>query len=168
MDKLMKQFVAMCLLALMCSCTSKSDNEAVDPPYIEETEMNPADSESPKQTKEHNHEAIEMFLTKFYSEYIFLVATSVDGTAIRKLRESVCTPELITRINAPTIDYDPLIDAQDAHESSVESLKVKQCGTDNDNYCVSYRSEYDGSITEIQLRVEEVKGQLKITDIVGL
>lgn len=113
---------------------------------------------------------IRDMLKEFYKIYI----TQIDKGPINRKKENsikkkYCTTRLLEAIkNDKELDYDPLIDAQDADIESLKTLSIKKNIGIASGYIVTYESssKYDNyEKTSIKLTVVKEKDGYKIDSV---
>lgn len=80
-----------------------------------------------------------------------------------------CDPKLIARNDAAfeneELDYDPFINAQDADESMRDSVLVKPVENSNNQYEVSFKSDYSDDMITVLVTVGVIDGKAKIVKL---
>lgn len=107
---------------------------------------------------------VEM-LESFYKEYIPLVENSIDPSEIESLQAQYCTKLFIQTMKEWGLDYDPLINAQDASAESINSLTVKRVSNRERTFYVSYIYPENANPNEIIITLEIVDGIYLISNI---
>jgi hypothetical protein len=104
-----------------------------------------------------NNPTIQM-LKHFYRSYMTEISDD-NGRMMEKrldsIRKEYCTPIFIKRLADDSLDYDPLINAQDADKRWLKTLVIKKDTTKPNRYRVSYSDGYHPTI--IHLKVIEDK-----------
>jgi len=161
------KFISAIILALFFSGCSFEQNNI----EVKKGDINQSDSLTNPTVDNYENSlpdsVIVEFLNDFYTEYITLFANYIGIEPLVKCREAVSDKKLIEKINNSDIDYDPFLNAQDAHEESVKSLEIAKCD-EPDIFCISYLTGYMDKRSDIKLRVAIIEGEPKIVDIIGL
>lgn len=143
--------ILICLLSLSCNNKQKSQDSIAS---VTETQI---DNNTPKE-----------IITDFYRQYIALQdspPSAENRTSIGSILKKYLTKELISQIEKASLDYDPLINAQDVSLSWLKTLKVKEIDSFRKEYSVCYLNAYNNSIKCINLKVNKVDSTYKISDI---
>jgi len=115
-----------------------------------------------------NDSTPEEIIIDFYQQYIKLQDTppsAENRTRIDAVLKKYLTKALISRIRKASLDYDPLINAQDVSIGWLKTLKVHKKNLPQSEYSICYVSTYDSTTKCIDLKVDKVDGVYKISDV---
>ena len=116
------------------------------------------------QTKNEEEKKLSMLRT-FYTNYITAISEGPIESS-DSIRNSFCTQSLITQINKDdNLDYDPLINAQDADKRSLKTLKIRRDSLLKDWYIVKYSENHSQQTVKIKLMVVKENDNYKIDSI---
>ncbi|HTY09305.1 MAG TPA: hypothetical protein VMF29_09095 [Candidatus Edwardsbacteria bacterium] len=114
--------------------------------------------------KQPSDEQVINLLKSFYIEYITeLGAGSPDFEKLKAMRRKYCTTSLLRRMYK--LDYDPIVDAQDANIGWLHTLKVEKDSQNCSWYKASYVDTYDGTKKVIELKIVRDGEMYKIDTI---
>jgi hypothetical protein len=114
-------------------------------------------------------DAASAMLRNFYTDYIiaFSDMSEVTEEKLSALKQQYCTTALITKIYKDVengLDYDPILNAQDAGSGSSQTLAIVKDPEQDNVYAVSY-AQYDTTRNTIQCRVVQQNGIYKVDAI---
>lgn len=108
-------------------------------------------------------------LRKFYTAYISEIANNEGNEKqLQKLKQQFCTNALIKKIENAELDYDPIINAQDADTAWLKSLEISKDKQKELTYTISYIDIYDQKKTVVTIKIKKVKESYKIDSIEGI
>lgn len=113
---------------------------------------------------------IRDMLKEFYTSYITQMAEKLplDIKKINSIKKKYCTVRLLKEIeNDEDLDYDPLIDAQDADVAWLKTLSIKNNIGIPNGYIITYESssKYDTEKASIKMTVVKEKDGYKIDSV---
>ncbi len=119
-------------------------------------------------TETQNDEAIKT-LKEFYTAYMLEMSSGINQKAEDSILNKYVTEELLIKIEKASLDYDPLINAQDAIAESIETLRVTSDEKQKEVYNVCYTDVYseNGKKYCIELSLIKRDGRYMINDILN-
>jgi hypothetical protein len=126
-----------------------------------------ANSKCQSQSKANDEQVVTM-LKEFYTSYITVISESKDSMEFKldSIKLKYCTLKLIKQIaDDEELDYDPFLNAQDAHLECLQTLTILKDPNSPNFYCISYVDNYSKRQITIKLGVVKQKNKYKIDSI---
>lgn len=119
-----------------------------------------------KRTPSQNNDEIIKELTKFYTLY-FTAMENEDVKSSEKnldaLKQQYLSPKLYEKLKKSTLDYDPIINAQDVDSNWRKRLKITQY---KENFFQeSITTSFENKLKNVFLKLEKTKKGFLISDI---
>lgn len=84
---------------------------------------------------------MQQHLSDFYTDYIIeLSKDNPDINKLQSLRKNILSPALFKKYQDASLDYDPIINAQDVSSTMLETLEIKPL--EKENFQVCYADTY--------------------------
>jgi len=157
----MQRLLLIVLLSYLVACTTKTET-----PANKAAEIDESGSSLTKETNDAGDDKAVAMLDSFYKEYVTAFADTTDTSVEQTdaVIKKYCTPELIKRIAATSLDSDPFINAQDGDMSILKTLTVKQAK--KNVYKACYTESYSNTSNCTDVTVAKVGTTYKISDVV--
>lgn len=107
----------------------------------------------------------KQFIQKFYTDYI----KYIDETPPNKFNDSIlkkyCTNDLINRIKALKLDYDPLINSQDVTPNILKTLEISETKEFDKKFNISYIDGFSKEKVQIRMKIVVRENAYKIDSL---
>lgn len=106
-------------------------------------------------------DSAKLMLQHFYKTYITAINNS-DDKLISATQHKYVTAKVLKQLDAPDLDYDPFINAQDVDMDWLRTLNIVKDSKDPQLYIVSFVDNYEKKRHYVKVLVVRQKDQYKI------